>query len=94
MTIGESERLGVQIMSSRLKILLMPPGRGLVPPFDQAAPEEAANMSPVIMTGEWEDRKADYGFQGRLRLDLISASISKSEASWLHLLFSLCAISW
>ncbi|KAA6427331.1 MAG: hypothetical protein FRX49_01996 [Trebouxia sp. A1-2] len=57
----------VQIMSSRLKMLLMPAGRGLVPPFDQTPPEEAANMAPVIMTGLWEDRKADQGFQGRLR---------------------------
>jgi len=54
-------------MSSRLKMLLMPAGRGLVPPFDQNPPEEAANMAPVIMTGLWEDRKADQGFQGRLR---------------------------
>ncbi len=57
----------LQIMSSRLKMLLMPAGRGLVPPFDQNPPEEAANMAPVIMTGLWEDRKADQGFQGRLR---------------------------
>ena len=47
----------------------MPPGRGLVPPFDQNTPEEAADMSPVIMTGLWEDRKADHDFRGRLRLD-------------------------
>lgn len=45
----------------------MPPGRGLVPPFDQTPPEEAANMSPVIMTGVWEDRKADHDLRGRLR---------------------------
>ena len=45
----------------------MPPGRGLVPPFDQTPPEEAANMSPVIMTGVWEDRKADHDLHGRLR---------------------------
>ncbi|KAL3145404.1 hypothetical protein ABBQ38_001651 [Trebouxia sp. C0009 RCD-2024] len=57
----------VQIMSSRLKILLMPPGRGVVPPFDQHSPEEAAHMSPVIMAGVWEDRKADHAFHGRLR---------------------------
>ncbi|DBA86614.1 TPA: hypothetical protein ACH3X1_005082 [Trebouxia sp. C0004] len=57
----------VQIMSSRLKMLLMPAGRGLVPPSDQNPPEEAANMAPVIMTGLWEDRKADQGLQGRLR---------------------------
>lgn len=57
----------VQIMSSRLKILLMPPGRGVVPPFDQHPPEEAAHMSPVIMAGSWEDRKADHDFHGRLR---------------------------
>lgn len=54
-------------MSSRLKILLMPPGRGVVPPFDQHSPEEAAHMSPVIMAGVWEDRKADHAFHGRLR---------------------------
>lgn len=60
----------VQIMSSRLKILLMPAGRGLVPPFDQTPPEEAANIAPVIMTGLWEDRKADQAFPGRLRSDL------------------------
>lgn len=54
-------------MSSRLKILLMPPGRGVVPPFDQHPPEEAAHMSPVIMAGSWEDRKADHDFHGRLR---------------------------
>ena len=47
----------------------MPPGRGVVPPFDQNTPEEAANMSPVIMTGVWEDRKADHDFHGRLRSD-------------------------
>ena len=45
----------------------MPAGRGLVPPFDQTPPEEAANMAPVIMTGLWEERKADQTFQGRLR---------------------------
>ena len=47
----------------------MPPGRGVVPPFDQNTPEEAAGMSPVIMRGVWEDRKADHDFRGRLRSD-------------------------
>lgn len=66
---------GSQIMSSRLKILLMPPGRGLVPPYDQNVPEEAANMSPVIMKGMWEDRKADHEFHGRLRSEHIHFAV-------------------
>ena len=45
----------------------MPAGRGVVPSFDQNTPEEAADMSPVIMSGVWEDRKADHDFCGRLR---------------------------
>lgn len=66
-------------MSSRLKILIMPPGRGVVPPFDQNTPEEAANMSPVIMTGVWEDRKADHDFRSRLRSEQTAASFSWLE---------------
>ena len=59
--------LWLQIMASRLKILLMPPGRGIVPPFDQATPADPSTMAPVIMTGLWEERKSDHDFKGRIR---------------------------
>lgn len=62
-------------MASRLKILLMPPGRGLVPPFDQTTPPEASSMAPVIMTGVWEERKADHTLKGRIRLVSSTAAI-------------------
>ena len=54
-------------MASRLKILLMPPGRGIVPPFDQATPPDPSSMALVIMTGLWEERKSDHDFKGRIR---------------------------
>ena len=45
----------------------MPPGRGIVPPFDQATPPDPSGMAPVIMTGLWEERKTDHDFKGRIR---------------------------
>ena len=65
--IADGQWYCLQIMSSRLKILLMPPGRGLVPPFEQATPADASSMAPVIMTGVWEDRKTDHTLKGRVR---------------------------
>ena len=72
----QSRLMLLQIMASRLKILLMPPGRGLVPPFDQATPPDASSMAPVIMAGVWEDRQADHDLKGRFRSVLLKVQQS------------------
>ena len=56
----------------------MPPGRGLVPPFDQATPPDASSMAPVIMAGVWEERKADHDLKGRIRSVHLHAQLPDS----------------
>lgn len=77
----------LQIMASRLKILLMPPGRGLVPPFDQATPADASSMAPVIMAGVWEERKADGNLKHRIRSVCCCNSTLLSSLSSLYFTF-------
>lgn len=63
----------MQIICARLKILAMPPGRGVNPGLNAAEGEvdPGADLAPCILKGTWEPGVHQQQFTKRLRYSLV-----------------------